>query len=135
MTANAGPTGEYRDGVLHLFIPVEPPPGQNARDKLHWVDRSGIRQWWGLLVRNAVRVAEPPFDRAAIQHSKVDYLLVYRTHRRRDGDNLLGSTKPLTDALVTAGVLSDDRLDWVRVEVVEWVDPVNPRVEIEIREV
>ena len=50
-----------------------------------------------------------------------------------DETNLQGSLKPIEDALVLAGVLKDDKREWLdRVPPVERIDKENPRVEITV---
>jgi Holliday junction resolvase RusA-like endonuclease len=53
-------------------------------------------------------------------------------HLVKDRDNLVGGIKPLKDCLVRAGVLRDDRDVDVVFSVVQSVDAVNPRVEVEV---
>lgn len=53
-----------------------------------------------------------PWDSVKV---KVTYVLGYvKSPRRRDWDNLIGSTKGFWDGLVKAGVLTDDSMDVVQ---------------------
>ena len=59
----------------------------------------------------------------------------YIKSRRQSMDetNLQGSLKPIEDTLVLAGVLKDDRREWLdRVPPLEKIDKENPRVEITV---
>lgn len=60
-------------------------------------------------------------------------IIRYIRNRRSsfDSDNLVGACKSLVDSLVLAGVLKDDRPEWLdRVPPVEMIDREHPRVEI-----
>ena len=60
----------------------------------------------------------------------------HERNARRDPDNVSGfGHKVILDAMVHAGVLPDDSLNWVRhIEDYFMVDKKNPRIEVEITE-
>jgi hypothetical protein len=84
------------------------PPTPNARR--HWRQVShDNRVWKEAALRSAQNICNRigGFGRP-IQLAAVDVVFVVPDHRPRDPDNLIASTKPLTDGLVAAGILAND---------------------------
>lgn len=97
------------NGPLTIRIPGRPPnpndshrPGQN-----HWRQQARITEQWRGDARKLAHAARPagwhPLGRAIV---RVTFVIPRKG--RRDLDNLVASTKPLTDGIVDAGILVDD---------------------------
>lgn len=102
--------------ALVVLIPGRPPTPNSKGDKKHWAMHwRAMREWretaylLGLDLVNRERWRAP-------ERARMLVTFLVPNHQRRDLDNLVASTKPLTDGLVDAGVLRDDSLD-VLVEV------------------
>ena len=71
------------------------------------------------------------------KYERVELIITwYEPDRRRDPDNIMAGQKFILDALVQAGVIPNDNQRYIagithRFEI----DPVRPRVEVEIAEV
>lgn len=60
----------------------------------------------------------------------------FKTNRRRDCDNAVGSLKSVYDGIVVSGLLKDDSPEYMQREWPDFlVDKVSPRVEITIAKV
>lgn len=90
--------------TLSVTIPGRPPT-PNARR--HWRARAKDDAKWKAVAHDHALAAKPegwtPLARARLS---IEFLVPDR--RERDEDNLIASTKPLTDGLVSAGVLTGD---------------------------
>lgn len=78
-------------------------------DRTHWTKRrtnaARIRSDVAWLVK-AVKIPHQDHVTVQLHYAPGD-------NRRRDADNLVASAKPAVDALVTAGVVDDDRPEFV----------------------
>lgn len=88
--------------TLSLEIPWNP-LSLNKSLRSHWRKRGKLNKSWdvyigAMLVRNK---PPKPLERAQL-------IMVRHAHRMLDYDGLVGSLKPVVDALVTCGVLKDD---------------------------
>jgi crossover junction endodeoxyribonuclease RusA len=89
------------------------PPTPNARR--HW--RTTHRDNKGWAVTASVFATEAAFlrqGRPPITACTIAIEFVVPDRRRRDLDNLIASTKPLTDGIVASGLLADDSGDVIR---------------------
>jgi len=84
------------------------PPTPNARR--HWRVTALDNDTWKGAARTSALAAMPP-DWATLERCVAEVTFVVGTKARRDLDNLIASTKPLTDGIVAAGVIRDDSLD------------------------
>jgi hypothetical protein len=80
------------------------PKALNKTLNAHWRKQRRLGKMWDLVIESKVRSMKPkePLKKASIS-------IVRHSHRNLDYDGLVGSMKPVVDALVTAGVLLDDR--------------------------
>lgn len=118
--------------IVTLIIPRTPPPSLNQMNRMHWAERKRHKDLWAEEIAvAAIEAGQPRFRRAEVR-----LRLYYRTHRRRDVDNTIGGpAKLILDGLRDAGVIPDDDTGTIRLpEPIIGVDPDNPRVEIELRE-
>jgi Holliday junction resolvase RusA-like endonuclease len=118
--------------MLVVEIPGRPPtpnarPGnwpQAYRERIHWRDVAAtyagearrryeingpLPSLYSTLGVKLAAPAQMPLDAAF-----VEVMFVVPTRSRRDLDNLIAGSKPLTDGLVAAGVLKDDSTDVIR---------------------
>lgn len=67
---------------------------------------------------------------APAAHIQVQLHYVPKDRRRRDGDNLVGTSKPCIDGIVDAGLVPDDSPEYVTqlMPVIDPPDPANPRL-------
>lgn len=106
-----------------IIIPGRPPT-PNARPANHFAARNESNRWKAdaaMIARAALPSGWVPLERAL-----VNILFCLPTRQRRDMDNLIASTKPLTDGLVEAGVLVDDSIFVIRGMTFDWV--ITPRL-------
>lgn len=96
--------------------------------RAHWAARQRENERAGYLVREQI---DP--DQALLYGRPVHITLrAYFDHHPIDPDNI--ASKPYIDALI-GWYLYDDNLDWVcAVTKQSFVDPDNPRLEIELEE-
>jgi Holliday junction resolvase RusA-like endonuclease len=90
------------------------PPTPNARR--HWRQVSHDNRVWK---EAALRSAQDVRNRSAvfgrpIAAADMTVTFVVPDRMRRDPDNLIAATKPLTDGLVAAGILADDSFTVLR---------------------
>lgn len=79
------------------------PKSLNKSLNSHWRKRHRTNQEWDAYILAQVQNRKPPFPLARAKIS-----LTRHSHRMLDFDGVVGSLKPVVDALVTAGVLVDD---------------------------
>ena len=86
---------------------LELPP--NANDRLHWRVRAPwVAEWRKASADNARALQIPALGRVRIS------AVIYRSHLgKADADGDLARLKPLVDGLVDAGVIPDDRRQFV----------------------
>ena len=97
---------------LYLVIPGLPKT-PNAR--LHWRARYRENQRWAKLVGLLVANKRPPKPL-----TKAELTLTRRSSSPTDYDNLVAAFKPVTDALVMAGVLADDDFETIGMPKFRW---------------
>ena len=89
----------------------EIPPSLNRWAHLHWLKQRQIKQDWAWLIKAACLAAK--VGRPSYRLAGVEITLIFPVVRRRDIDNY--APKMILDGLVNAGVILDDRSDWVKV--------------------
>ena len=82
------------------------PVGKSLNSRAHWSKRVDAAQ----VARGAVALQRGNFPRLRepIASARLHLHYFLPSHRRRDLDNLVASTKPYIDQLVREGVLADD---------------------------
>ena len=96
-------------GVIRIEIDGTP-PSLNKWARLHWTKQRKIKTEWAWLVLAAAMQAR--IGRPKLKEATVHITYLFKTKRRRDHDN--ATPKFLMDALVGAGILQDDRSDWIK---------------------
>ena len=86
---------------VDLIIPRLPGLNTSSR-RQHWAVQHKDAKTWSSLVRTGVR-------RPRVPHAKAEVILRRCSTREPDYDNLVASFKPVVDALVTSGILADDK--------------------------
>lgn len=99
------------NGPVVITIPGRPPnPNDYNRGgggKQHWhAQRKEAERWRAAACLLAKEARPSGFVALGRAHMRVTF--VVPRHGRRDLDNLISSTKPLTDGIVDAGILVDD---------------------------
>lgn len=86
------------------------PPTPNARR--HWRAIAKDNEAWKADAQRiaASTLAALPDGWVPLGAAELEIVFVVPDRRARDLDNLIASTKPLTDGLVAAGVLTDDSI-------------------------
>ena len=98
--------------ILQLQVPGKIPVSQNQRDKWHWAKRHKESKSWKKQIALAKLVAG---CRGEPKYSQVDIKIQRHCVRSiKDQDNLWGGCKPILDALVSEGIISDDGRDNIR---------------------
>ena len=87
------------------------PPSLNQWTTLHWSKQRLIKQDWAWLILAACLSAKA--GRPQYKLATVRITLIFPVLRRRDIDNY--APKMILDGLVNAGIIQDDRNDWVKV--------------------
>ena len=82
----------------------ELPPSLNKTLRKHWTGQRKVGKAWDQMVAIAVAGKLPP---EPLPFARIT--IVRHFWASMDYDGVVGSMKPVVDALVTAGVLSDDR--------------------------
>lgn len=116
---------------LSLSIPLLP-ESLNKGLRAHRFARDRDNKAWDSLIWAETRSNKPaaPIKRARLS-------LVRHSHRMLDFDGVVGSMKPVVDALVTAGILADDRwsvLGAWHVDQVFRAKALGPLLEIRVEE-
>ena len=94
--------------ILTIKLNHLPPPelNPNRLRSLHWTKRSEVsriaREEVGWLAKAQWK------DQKPMMKACISYEFVVKDRRKHDVDNLLSSCKPLTDALIDAGVIFYD---------------------------
>jgi len=78
------------------------PSSLNRKLRSHRYKNHRENKGWDMLIHLKAKKPKQPLERASVT-------IVRHSHRFLDYDGLVGSLKPVVDALVTAGVLLDDR--------------------------
>lgn len=100
-----------------IMIPGRPPT-PNARPGNVFAQRTQSNRW----KVDAAWVAKAvlPLDWVPLERANVRVVFGIPTRARRDMDNLIASTKPLTDGLVEAGVMVDDSIFVIASMTFDW---------------
>jgi len=88
------------------------PPSLNKWMRQHWTVRQAMNHEWAWLIKAACLSAKAGQPRYHL--ARVDITLIFPVVRRRDIDNY--APKMILDGLVNAGIIQDDRNDWVDVK-------------------
>ena len=105
---------------LVVYVPGRPPTPNSTGGRNSWAAGARERAEWKDTAR---KLAVDAVNRARwpeAQRVRLTITFVVPTHGRRDWDNLVAGTKPLTDGLVAAHVMSDDSLEVVAELVLRW---------------
>jgi Holliday junction resolvase RusA-like endonuclease len=102
---------EVQSQVIRIEIDGTP-PSLNKWARLHWGHQRKMKQDWAWLIKAAVLAAK--IGRPEIKFARVTIILSFPVNRRRDIDNY--TPKVILDGLVAAGVIMDDRSDWIDVQ-------------------
>ena len=101
--------------MLTIALPYLPPKEFNPNSRVHWSQRYRA----GQKVKDDVMalVLEQGWQGDALEKAKVKITWTFPDKRRRDLDNLLSATKPCLDSLVLAGVIQDDSMNHITLEL------------------
>ena len=95
--------------TVHITVPGRPPNPNNGARQRHWHAIAEETRHWRGEAAKAAKAALPegwqPLDRC-----RVYVVFVLGDRRDRDPDNLIASTKVLTDGLVDGGVMVGDSI-------------------------
>lgn len=92
---------------LNLAVEHVPEP-QNLKNKKHWGRRADEAEEWRMRIMAALRSRKPFAQKPAKPLERVQISITRHSHRMLDFDGMVGSFKPVVDALVKNGVLVDD---------------------------
>jgi crossover junction endodeoxyribonuclease RusA len=98
--------------TIKIELPYLPPASFSPNSRVHWAVRSKD----GEMVKNDVYYLLRAFCTTIPQLKAIalKYTIVVPDNRRRDYDNFISRTKPITDALVHAGLLPDDTPQYIK---------------------
>ncbi len=99
-----------KESVEQLYIPMEV-QSRNKIDKMHWSDKSRLRQMYQLFIRQQMSKYRYEPAKEGEQHNIE--IITYRKHPVGDYDNLIGGVKQLLDALVNENFIWDDRIKYI----------------------
>jgi len=102
--------------MLSISLPYLPPKEFSPNSRVHWAQRYRA----GQKVKDDVMalVLEQGWQGDALEKANVKITWTFPDKRRRDLDNLLSATKPCLDSLVLAGVIQDDSMTHITLELV-----------------
>ena len=106
--------GRAHEGVqmIRIELPYLPPASFSPNSRVHWSARAAdgktVKEDVYYLLR-AQLTTIPQLKAIALK-----YTIVVPDNRRRDYDNFISRTKPITDALVHAGLLPDDTPQYIK---------------------
>lgn len=109
------------------------PKSLNKKLRGHWTKNHRENCHWDTMIYSLVRYKLPP---TPLNKAKIK--IVRHFWAKMDFDGLVGSLKPVVDALVTAGVLIDDKWDVLGAWEVDQVfrpKKAGPLLQIEITEI
>ena len=108
---------------LTVVIPGRPPNpndyNRSGSGAQHWAQQRAVAKRWRTAAARLGQAAKPP-GWVALGRARLVVTFVVATRARRDLDNLVSSTKPLTDGLVDAGLLVDDSTNVLTEVVYRW---------------
>lgn len=103
---NRGPENitDQKPGTYKLYLKIERVPHSlNKKLRKHYKANHRENKLWDHLIGFNVARKKPP-----VPLTRAKVTIVRHASRTMDFDGLVGSLKPVVDALVTCGVLSDD---------------------------
>jgi crossover junction endodeoxyribonuclease RusA len=93
-------------------LPYLPPASFSPNSRVHWAvrakDGKTVKEDVYYLLR-AQLTTIPQLKAIALK-----YTIIVPDNRRRDYDNFIGRTKPITDSLVAAGLIPDDTPQYIK---------------------
>jgi hypothetical protein len=94
-----------RPAMYHIELTLHSVPlPLNKALRRHYLKRHRLNKRWELLIAGVSRGKLPPEPL-----KKARLTITRHAYRSLDYDGLVGSLKPVVDALVSVGILSDDR--------------------------
>lgn len=89
--------------MYKLFLSLDQlPESLNKKLRAHWGKKNRENKTWDMII--SMNVSKRP--KAPL--SKAKLIIIRHSHRMLDFDGLVGSLKPVVDALVSAEILQDD---------------------------
>jgi len=87
-------------------LPYLPPACFSPNSRCHW----SKRKQWADQIEVDMRVVLYSFVATRYTFDKIElkYIICCKQQRKRDFDNFVARTKPMTDAMVRIGLLADD---------------------------
>ena len=82
---------------------IETPKSLNKTLRTHFHGRNSQHKSWQMKVHSETKWQKPP---KPLEHARIK--IIRNAHRMLDYDGLVGSMKPVVDALVRCGILKDD---------------------------
>ena len=97
---------------IKIELPYLPPASFSPNSRVHWAVRSKD----GKIVKEDVYhlLREQCTTIPHLKAVALKYIIVVPDQRRRDYDNFISRTKPITDALVAAGLIADDTPEYIK---------------------
>lgn len=104
--------GEDPSGALRIVLPM-PTPSLNEFNGRRWYCKAKLKTAWvsALMCTPGLHAARTLVTTKRVLH------IERRAPRMLDTDNLYGGCKPVIDALVTLGLLRDDKPKWCELHV------------------
>ena len=97
---------------IRIELPYLPPASFSPNSRVHWAVRSKDGKMAKEDVYYLLRAQCTTIPQLKVVALK--YTIVVPDNRRRDYDNFISRTKPITDALVAAGLLKDDTPQYIK---------------------
>jgi Holliday junction resolvase RusA-like endonuclease len=119
---------------LTITIPGRPPT-PNVSTRQVWQARAKSIKHWRDVAATAADAALEDREWAPLERARLTVTFVLPDRRARDLDNLVASSKVLTDGLVRAGVLAGDSINHIPTVTYGWrLEPGNVATEYLIEE-
>lgn len=96
------------------------PPTPNVSTRLVWQARAKHVKHWRDVAATAADAALDGREWSPLERATLDVTFILPDHRDRDLDNLVASSKVLTDGLVRAGVLAGDSIRHITAASYGW---------------
>lgn len=104
---------------ITITIPGRPPT-PNVNTRLVWQARAKHIKHWRDVAATAADAALEGQEWAPLERARLTVTFILPDHRDRDLDNLIASSKVLTDGLVRAGVLAGDSIRHIAEAAYGW---------------
>jgi Holliday junction resolvase RusA-like endonuclease len=98
---------------------------------MHWAEKRQIRQGYQYELFTRFMATKEDWSEAT---TKMNMRIIIYRPRLHDEDNMVGSCKPLIDAMRDCHFIKQDSPKWLHLIVEQIKERRNPRVEIEIEE-